>query len=412
MEQRIVEGDYHKWLLKLMNYSFEVQYKAGSENQAADSLSRMPEKLTLAAMTTYFVPDLEEIQQQVDDDSFLSNIKQVIKTDPSAYPHFSLAGDTLLYEGRMVLPADSPAILSLLREFHDSPMGGHGGIRRTYHTIASEFYWKGIKKSVQDYVKACDVCQRHKYDTTIPAGLMQPLPIPQQIWEDVTMDFIEGLPKSKGMDTILVVVDRLSKYSHFIALSHPFSAPTVASKFMTEVVRLHGVPRNVVSDRDKVFMSLFWSELFKLMGTELRRSSAYHPQSDGQSEVVNRCVETYLRCFSADKPTKWSSWLAWTEFNYNSMFHTAAEMTPFRVVYGRDPPPLIPYEKGSAANREVEVLLQERDEMMQELKRHLHQAQQIMKSEYDGKHKEVFFEAGDLVYVKLRPYDKALLQKG
>lgn len=128
--------------------------------------------------------------------------------------------------------------------------------------------------------------------------------IPNHIWEDMSMDFIEGLPKSRGMDTILVVVDRLSKYSHFIALSHPFSAPTVASKFMTEIVRLHGVPQRIVFDRDKVFMSLFWNELFSLMGTELMRSSAYQPQSDGQSEVVNRCVETYLRCFSADKPTK------------------------------------------------------------------------------------------------------------
>ena len=225
------------------------------------------------------------------------------------------------------------------------------------------------------------------------------------------MDFIEGLPKSKGRDTILVVVDRLSKYAHFLSLSHPFSAPQVAQLFLTEIIKLHGIPRSIVSDWDKIFLNTFWSELFRLLGSDLRRNSAYHPQTDGQTEVVNRCVETYLRCFSAYKPSRWLDWLAWAEYNYNTSFHTTTNITPFKVVYGRDPPPVIRYEWGSTANQEVESVLLQRDAILAELKCHLHRAQQKMKGRVDSKHQEVQWSVGEFVYVKLRPYRQSSLAR-
>lgn len=163
------------------------------------------------------------------------------------------------------------------------------------------------------------------------------------------MDFVEGLPKLAGMDTILVVVDRLSKYGHFIALKHPFTATSVARIFVKEIVWLHGVPSSIVFDRDRIFVSHFWEELFKLQGTRLRRSTSYHPQSNGQTEVLNCTLETYLRCFFASKPKAWCSWLPWAEYWYNTSFHVSSRLTPFQIVYGREPPPLLRFEKGTMA---------------------------------------------------------------
>nr|KYP48938.1 Transposon Ty3-I Gag-Pol polyprotein [Cajanus cajan] len=233
-----------------------------------------------------------------------------------------------------------------------------------------------MKFDIQSYVQQCVICQQAKHLNTKPAGLLQPLPIPSQIWEDIAMDFITGLPIVKGYSVILVVVDRLSKYGHFQPLKPDFTSLQVAEAFISSIVRLHGIPKTIVSDRDRVFMSRFWQQLFTLQGTTLAMSSAYHPQSDGQTEALNKCLEMYL----------------------------SLGMTPFQAVYGRLPPAIIRYAPSQYDIQAVQDVLHSRDILLAKLKDNLIQAQQHMKLQADRHRQDIVFAEGDKVWVRLQPY--------
>jgi hypothetical protein len=241
------------------------------------------------------------------------------------------------------------------------------------------FVWKGMKGDVTSFVKPCSVCQQAKHELTHPAGLLQPLPIPQGAWQDLSMDFIEGLPMSEGSNVILVIVDRFTKYSHFIPLRHPFTAHTVAKVVMDQVVRLHGFPKTIVSDRDKIFNSSFWKALFALSQTKLLMSSSYHPQTDGQTERINQCLEMYLRCAVHDSPKQWKAWLPLAEFWYNSNYHTALGCSPFKALYGYDPEMGVMLPTLATSSTSAEQLLKDRDAQLVKLKEHLCAAQNRMK---------------------------------
>lgn len=204
-----------------------------------------------------------------------------------------------------------------------------------------EFHWAGMKGDIRQFIRECETCQRNKAENIFPSGLLQPLPIPTRVWTDISMDFIEGLPKSKGYSVIMVVVDRLSKYGHFIPISHQYTTTKIAIIFLHNIFKLHGMPTSIVTDRDPTFTSSFWRELFKSQGTKLKFSSAYHPQTDGQTEIVNKMVEQYLRCFSGDRPKGWSHHLPLVEWWYNTSAHTSTKLTPFESIYAYPPPKLI-----------------------------------------------------------------------
>jgi len=262
---------------------------------------------------------------------------------------------------------------------------------------------------VKDFIQKCDVCQRNKSDLAVYPGLLHPLSIPDVVWSQISMDFIDGLPKSYGYEVILVVVDRLSKYGHFLPLKHPYTAQSVAKVFLDTVVRLHGLPDAITSDRDAVFLSSFWQELFTLQGVLLHTSSAYHPQSDGQTEVLNRCLETYLRCYCNEDASNWFSCLPMAEYWYNTCHHSAIQTTPYEALYGRPPPLHLPYLPGESASAEVDGTLVNRKFKLQLLKHHLRRAQLRMKQQADSHRSDRHFEVGDWVYFKVQPYKQATI---
>ncbi|KAJ9536215.1 hypothetical protein OSB04_un000601 [Centaurea solstitialis] len=252
LEQRVVELEYQRWVSKLLGYDFTIIYKPGSSNLAADALSRRVEPIECMSIGGPQWRDWEELKKEVSEDDFLNRIKKDLVSGETEHKGFEVQQDLLLYKGRLVIPRMLKIIPLIFDEFHGSSIGGHVGEDRTYQRIAAELFWIGMRKDIADLVKKCEICQRNKSLSGSPAGLLQSLALPNKVWDEVSMDFIEGLPRSNGMSTIFVVVDRLSKYAHFIGLKHPYTALSVAAVFVDEIIRLHGVPQSVVSDRDKI----------------------------------------------------------------------------------------------------------------------------------------------------------------
>jgi hypothetical protein len=263
-----------------------------------------------------------------------------------------------------------------------------------------------MKGAVEEFVKQCTICQQAKHENCKIPGLLQPLESPTAPWQSVSMDFIEGIPKSNGYNAILVVVDRYTKYAHFLPLKHPYTASQIATTFLDNVVKLHSLPSSIVSDRDKVFTSVFWQNLFKSLHTQLSMSTAYHPQSDGQTERVNQCLEMYLRCSVSASPTKWASWLSLAEYWYNTTFHTSIGCSPFKALYGVEPTHGLFLAPSSTASPDVDELLQHRHTFSDFLQQQLARATRRMKQSADQKRSFREFQIGEQVLLKLQPYVK------
>lgn len=378
-----------------------MEYKRGKENKVADALSKKEESST--SLSTTSVPTaqwLDELKESYLEDSTKELLAKWEQNELNLVL-YNFRNGILSYKGRLFVGSNTNLREALMQQAHASPVGGHLGYDKSLHRLRCDFYWPGLKQHLRQFIWECTICQQNKHENVAPRGLLQPLLVPDRVWSHITMDFIEGLPLFEGYSVIYMVVDRLSKYSHFIPLTHPYSASKVVQVFMTQVFKLHGLLESIISDRDTTFTSTFWMEIFKLQGTKLSYSTAYHPQTDGQSKIVNKYLENYLRCFMGDRPKDWSQWVPLAEWWYSTNFHASSKLIPYEIVYGQLPPKLLPYEVGTTQVVAVDMVLCTREQTLQLLKENLLNAQHRMKHYSGLKRSERAFKVGDWVYLRL-----------
>ncbi|CAN6686919.1 unnamed protein product [Malus baccata var. baccata] len=242
----------------------------------------------------------------------------------------------LMQDKRMYVPNNAGLKKEILDEAHISAYAMHPGGTKMYHTIRPVYYWPGMKREIAEYVSRCAVCQQVKAERKKPFGLMQPFPVPQWKWENITMDFVYKLPRTRnGYDGVWVIVDRLTKSAHFIPVREQYSLNKLAELFITKIVKYHGIPVSIVSDRDPRFTSKFWTAFQEALGTRLLYSTAYHPQTDGQSERTIQTLEDMLRTSVMQFGDDWHAKLDLMEFAYNNSYHSSIGMAPFEALYGK-----------------------------------------------------------------------------
>lgn len=313
LEQKECNPTLKKWLSKLLGlFCIKREVKTWWLMLYLEEMVLMIKFAISDVMTNWH----DKIQLSVPVDGKLQALIDVLKDNPTMSNKYQFSSGVLTRIGKRLVGHDPILQRQLIQFFHTSDFGRHSGIHATTQRIDGLLYWKGMQSQVRSFVRECVICQRNKYDTAASPSLLQPLEIPNRFWHTISMEFIEGLPKSDGFTNILVVVDKLSKFGHFIPLKHPYS--TVSKAFLDNITKLYGMPSKIIFDRDPIFLSSFCKDLFKSHHTFLSYSTAYHPQSDGQTEVLNRYLETYLRCYTIDKSTSWSAWLPLAQLWYNT----------------------------------------------------------------------------------------------
>jgi hypothetical protein len=369
----------------LQEYDFDIEYWPGAKNYVQDALSRRPDYKeppiprlgarqrlaevpdageVLAAMVEDCSQDgeimmatvaaqagewLDRVREGYRLDGYfdlvweeLVGVEEAVEEEVSAERHKQRRDrakkyyleDGLIYDKiqrRLCVP--KALQMEVIEEAHNSATGGHFGAARTEAMVASRFFWKGLRPMVRRYVQGCEACQRAKPSNHKPYGLLQPLDIPEERWRRINVDFITKLPTTtNGNDTIITFIDGLTKRAHWVATTEKtLTAKKFAQLFVEHYFRLHGIPDDIVSDRDARFTSEFWEHLTTMWKTKLKMSTAFHPQTDGQAEKANSIVERYLRTFAAEDERKWDDLLPLAEFSYNAHTHKSLGMTPFEA---------------------------------------------------------------------------------
>jgi hypothetical protein len=308
------------------------------------------------------------------------------------------------FKDRIVVPKDAEVHQQIIDEAHFSRYSIHPGSTKMYQDLKQHYWWIKMKIEITRYVAKCDTCRRVKAIHMKPAGLLQSLPIPSWKWEDISMNFIVGLSKTaKGFDSIWFIIDRLTKTAHFLPVKTYYPVITYAQIYVARILSLHGVPKLIVSDRGPQFVSKFWEELHKSSGNKLLYSSAYHPQTSGQTERVNQILEDMLRACVLEFTQKWDDCLPLAKFSYNNSYQESIKMAPFEALYRRrGRTPLNWSEPGERWFFRPD-LIKETEEKVQQVRHNLKEAQARQKNYADKRRRPLVFQADDYVYLKVSP---------
>src|SRR6202158_5841600 len=322
-----------RWSEFLQQFAFIVTYRAGKENHVADALSRRPDH-QLAALAESTIKASDTLQNDIKDAYQHDPITKLLITKKTN-PKFKYSDDMIYTpDNRLYVPNYSDIYSKILSEAHDTPTSGHMGEWKTLARISPHFYWPNMRKTVHEYINKCQSCQRNKPTNQLPQGLLQSLEIPDTRWQTVTMDFITKLPVSEsGNDTIVVFVDKFSKMAHYVSTRELGLTPDVVARiFFDNIVKYHGIPQSIVSDRDGRFVSKFWRSLMDTMGVQLKMSTSHHPQTDGQTERANRVLEDVLRHYVSKNQNDWDMHLT-AEIAVNSSIQASTNFTPYYLQF-------------------------------------------------------------------------------
>ncbi|KAK1628482.1 hypothetical protein QYE76_002797 [Lolium multiflorum] len=344
----------------------------------------------------------EIMMGQLDDPFIMEEMRRIDEGRPSEF-HRGESG-SLWFQKRICVPDIAEIKEVILREAHQTPYSIHLGSTKMYMDLKELFWWNNMKREIAQYVAECHTFQREKAEHQSPVGKLQPLPIPEWKWEEIGMDFITGLPMTnKKKDMIWVIVDRLTKSAHFLAANQQDKGEKLIDLYIKEIVSKHGVPKKIVSDRGSVFTSAFWKQLHEALGSKLDYSTAYHPQTGGQTERTNQILEDMLRACALDFGGSWEEHLPLAEFSYNNSYQSSIKMAPFEALYGRKcRSPICWYEAGASKEFNPDYV-KEKQQIIDIIRDRLKIAQSRQKSYADQKRRTWEPQVGDMVYLKVSP---------
>ncbi|KAD7477238.1 hypothetical protein E3N88_00374 [Mikania micrantha] len=404
-DQKILNMRQRRWVELLNDYDCEIRYHPGKANVVADALSRKDriKPLRVKSLQILVKPNLleqvkkaqEKVLKNPKDEEVKGIEKTLIRDDNGIWK----------YNNRLWIPTCDGLRETIMDEAHKSRYSVHPGNDKMYQDLKNEYWWRGMKKHIAQYVEKCLTCSRVKAEHQKPSGYLQQPAIPEWKWEQITMDFVTKLPRtSSGNDAIWVIVDRLTKSAHFLAIKESYSMERLAKLYVDEIVTRHGVPISIISDRDSRFTSRFWQTFQKALGTRLDLSTAYHPQTDGQSERTIQTLEDMLRACILDFGGSWDNHLPLVEFSYNNIYHSSIKAAPFEALYGRKcRSPVCWAEVGDSQQTGPEIVQETTDKVFK-IKERLKAARDRQKSYADKRRKPLEFEVGDKVLLKVSPW--------